>query len=69
VPRRLTIKEKNMNPVAFVSQLVTEQQYGTLALLVLAGSAVGYLFAQALNVANACYHRRAAEKKRLVRNG
>jgi protease II len=58
-----------MNPVAFVSQLVTEQQYGTLALLVLAGSAVGYLLAQILNVANACYHHRAVERKRLVRNG
>lgn len=58
-----------MNPIPFITQLVAEQQYGTLALLVLLGSAVGYLFAQVLNVANACYHRRAAEKKRLVRNG
>lgn len=58
-----------MNPIAIVSQLVTEQQYGTLALLVLGSFAVGYLFAQVLNVANSCYHRRAAQKKRLVRNG
>lgn len=58
-----------MNPIAFVSQLVAEQQYGTLALLVVAGPAVGYLFARTLNVANACYHRRASEKKRPLRNG
>lgn len=58
-----------MNLVALAFQFVTEQQYGTLALLVLAASAVGYLLAQASNVANACFHRRAANKKRLVRNG
>lgn len=58
-----------MSPVIFVHQLATEQQYGTLALLVLAGCAVGYLLAQVLNVANACYYRRAAEKNRLKHKG
>lgn len=58
-----------MNPIHFVTQLVTDRQYGALALLVIIGPAIGYLFAQVLKVANVCYHRRAAEKKRLVRNG
>ena len=48
-------------------RLLTRQN--PLALLVLAGSTIGYLFAQALNLANACYHRRVAKNKRLARNG
>ena len=58
-----------MNPISFITQLLAEQQYGTLAVLVIIGPAIGYLFAQVLKVANACYHRRAAEKRRLLRNG
>lgn len=58
-----------MNPIHFITQLVTERQYGTLALIAIIAPAIGYLFGQVLKVANACYHRRAAEKKRMLRNG
>jgi len=51
-----------------INQLIADQRYGTLAILVLLASATGYLLGLILNLANAYYYARKSRKNKRHRN-
>lgn len=62
------IEEKNKAMLNLINQLIADQRYGTLAILVLLASATGYLLGLILNLANAYYYARKSRKNKRHRN-